>query len=100
VLPVGCLVSVDARRVHVVGAKNIEYQVRYWNSAFTSSAPRMSSTRSDIEFSVHVSGRQEYWEPGQILKFSVYVVGTKNIEYQVRCWNSALTSSGTENIEY
>ena len=28
VLPVGCLVSVDARRVHVVGAKNIEYQVR------------------------------------------------------------------------
>ena len=27
VLPVGCLVSVDARRVHVVGAKNIEYQV-------------------------------------------------------------------------
>jgi len=26
VLPVGCLVSVDARRVHVVGAKNIEYQ--------------------------------------------------------------------------
>ena len=29
VLPVGCLVSVDARRVHVVGAKNIEYQVRY-----------------------------------------------------------------------
>jgi len=25
-LPVGCLVSVDARRVHVVGVKNIEYQ--------------------------------------------------------------------------
>jgi len=26
VLPVGCAVSVDARRVHVVGVKNIEYQ--------------------------------------------------------------------------
>ncbi|XP_023321034.1 uncharacterized protein LOC111695821 [Eurytemora carolleeae] len=25
-LPVGCIVSVDARRVHVVGVKNIEYQ--------------------------------------------------------------------------
>jgi len=25
-LPVGCVVSVDARRVHVVGVKNIEYQ--------------------------------------------------------------------------
>lgn len=29
VLPVGCTVSVDARRVHVVGVKNIEYQVGY-----------------------------------------------------------------------
>jgi len=26
ILPVGCLVAVDARRVHVVGIKNIEYQ--------------------------------------------------------------------------
>jgi len=26
VLPVGCAVSVDARRVHVVGVKNVEYQ--------------------------------------------------------------------------
>ena len=25
-LPVGCLVSVDARRVHVAGVKNVEYQ--------------------------------------------------------------------------
>ena len=28
-LPVGCLVSVDARRVHISGIKNVEYQVSY-----------------------------------------------------------------------
>ena len=27
ILPVGCLVSVDARRVHVKDVKNVEYQV-------------------------------------------------------------------------
>ena len=27
ILPVGCLVSVDARRVHVKDIKNVEYQV-------------------------------------------------------------------------
>jgi len=26
VLPVGCMVSVDARRIHIVGVKNVEYQ--------------------------------------------------------------------------
>ena len=35
ILAVGCLVSVDARRVHISGAKNVEYQAiavmaRYW----------------------------------------------------------------------
>ena len=30
-LPVGCLVSVDARRVHVKDVKNVEYQVMKLN---------------------------------------------------------------------
>ena len=34
IFKVGCLVSVDARRVHISGVKNVEYQVSFVTHLF------------------------------------------------------------------